>query len=137
MSNFREANIVAETPVILLDRIELAGVVSVIADITNVKTRIFQYASYQQAVDDASGTEIGTEIATLAAACMFNALQTDAMWGNRDKLGYNCRLTITAARFPSGGKYYRACNVVQPSAVGAEPVTLKPWILYALPSAID
>lgn len=136
-AEFRTENIVPETPVVLLDRIELNGVAAVIADITNVKTRIFQYASYDDAVSDTSGTEIGTEITTLAASCMFNTLQRDGMWKNKDSLGYNCKLTITAARFPAGGKYYRAENVVQPSSGGAEPVSLVPWILYALPSAID
>lgn len=137
MSQVLEENIVALTPHTLLDRIEIDGVVAEEADITNVKTRIWQYDTYEDAASDTDGTEVGSEITTLAADCMHDTLQLDAMWGTRDRIGYNCKIVIPKARFPAGGKYYRVDRKVQPSAVGAEDFLLEPWILYALPTVLD
>lgn len=137
MSEFRQANIVPNTPVTLLDRIEIEGDVAVTADVTSVATRIFQYDTLEDAKSDANGTEVGTVITTAAADCMYDTLQTGNLWRRKDLTGYNCRIDIPKARFPDGGAYYRIENVVQPSASGAESGNLEPWILYALPSAID
>lgn len=137
MAEFREANIVPNTPTAILDRIEIEGDTAVIADVTNVATRVFQYDTLEDAKSDTDGTEVGTTITTAAADCMYNTLQTDGLWGRKDLVGYNLRIDIPKARFPYGGKYYRVENVVQPSASGAESSNLEPWILYALPSAID
>ena len=139
MAEFRQANVLPNTGKTLLDRIELDGVVAVIADITSVATRVFQYDTLEDALSDTTGTgtEVGSVITTAAADCMYNTLQTDNMWRRKDLTGYNLRIDIPKARFPYGGKYYRVENVVQPSASGAESANLEPWILYALPSAID
>lgn len=136
MSAIRQGNVVPLSPKTLLDRIEIDGVVANIAAVTHVKTRIWQYATFEDAESDTDGTEMGTEITTLSAACMFNTLQT-AMWNNKDSLGYNCKIVIPSARFPAGGKYYGIDNLVQPSAVGAESFLLDRWVLYALPTGLD
>ena len=135
MSSFREQKITPNTPWTQLDRIEINGVTSHIADITSVATRIFQYANYEDARDDANGTEVGTVITTAAASCMYDTLQLDGMWNNRDRIGYNCRVTIPKARFLNGGKFYRIENVVTPAS--GETFNLVPWILDARTSAID
>lgn len=135
MSNYREDTVLANTQKTLLDRIEIDGEVALEAAITSVKTRVFQYATYEDAVSDTDGTEMGTVITTLAADCWFDTLQRDGMWDNRDRLGYNCRIDVPGARFPAGDRYYRIEQVID-QAVG-EDFSLRPWILYALPSAID
>lgn len=127
----------AETPKVLLDRLEIEGDVAVTADITSVASRVFQYATYADAAADENGTEISSVQTTLAAACMHDTLQLGGMWNRKDAIGWNCRIDLPAAFFPTGGMYYRVEQVVQPSAVGSEPFSLVPWILYALPSAVD
>lgn len=137
MSKTRQANVMPKTPKTFLDRLEVDGEVATDDDITNIKTRVFQYDSFEDADSDTNGTEQGAEITTLSASCMFDTLQEDGLWNNRDSLGYNCKIVIPATRFPDGGKYYGVENTVQPSAVGAEAILLERWILYALPTALD
>lgn len=137
MAEPKQANVVPNTPIVLLDRIEIDGDVAVIADVDNVTARVFQYDTREDAWNDTLGTEIGSTITSAAADCMRNTLQTDSLWGRKDLIGYNLRIDVPAARVADGGAYYRVERVVQPSASGADPVGLEPWILYALPSAID
>ena len=137
MSELRSENVVANSPKSILERIELDGVVANVAAITNVRLRFFEYDTYEDAARDTGGIEIGTVLTYASADCMFNTLQKDAMWNRHDARGYNCSLDIPANRVPNGGTYVRVEIVVQPSAGGAEPITLEPWILYLLPSAID
>lgn len=134
---FRSADVVPLTSKVLLDRITVNGVAAVQADIEKVALRVWQYADMQAARDDTDGTEIETVLEVLSAACIFDALQRDAMWGKTDDVGYNCRVELPADRFPAGGKVYRVETLVYRTEVGADPFYERPWLLNAPNTPVD
>lgn len=129
-------DILEDNPVILLDRLEIAGALALQADISAISARVFNYANLEDAKADVLGTEVGTAISFVVATSIFDTLQTGGMWPTaKDSRGYNCKLTIPAARFPSGSLFFRVEVKITRTAAGEDPFYLPPWIFKALATA--
>lgn len=134
--NPRIAEVFASNPLVLMDRVEgLAAANIVQADITTpVTLRMWQHDTREDAINAANGTEVGASANIAVSDCIFNTLQTDARWTENggDAEGYNLRVTIPAARFPTGGKWNRAQLLFNPAAAGEDDFRLV-WVIEVKP----
>lgn len=122
-----------DTPKTFLDRIEIAGSLALRADITAIYAKVFSYASREDAVNDTSGTQVGTEITYATADVIFDALQTGGMW-KKDRTGYNFAAEVPASYFATPG-HHRVEFRVDRSAAGEDDFFLPVWFLYVEPIA--
>lgn len=77
------------------------------ASITSISYLVKQYSSADDARDNANGTTITSlTSAGSVSSLIYDTLQTGSGWSGPEGTGFNFRMPLPVASFPTGGKWY-------------------------------
>ena len=124
MSRLQEARDVCyeDAPKVIMSRVVGANAVEVTqATISSLAYWVDRYESLDEAIQDDTATSITSNSAlTPVSSYIYNTLQTDNDWA-ADSTGYNFKMTLPAASFPTPNKWYKVEVWATPSSGEAFP----------------